>query len=131
LKAIKEMGVSIAIDKFGTGYSSLSCLAKLPVEALKIDRAFTMNLISDADALATVSTIISLAHSLQLKVVAEGVETFEQSKALLLLKCDEIQGYLISPAIPATQFCEWQEQFLSSSLSSAKHHAPQVFRSTI
>ncbi len=101
LKAVRDMGVEVAIDDFGTGYSSLSYIAKLPVNALKIDRAFIVNMARNPDDLSIVSTIISLAHSLDLKVVAEGVETEEQANLLRLLKCDEIQGYLFSPAVPA------------------------------
>jgi len=103
LQAVRGLGVSLAIDDFGTGYSSLAYLAKLPVQALKIDRSFIVALHDDANAMTLVSTIISLAHSLRLKVVAEGVETEEQAKTLRLLRCDEMQGYLISRPIPADQ----------------------------
>ena len=108
LQAIRGMGVEVAIDDFGTGYSSLSYIAKLPVSSLKIDRAFIMNMTSNADDLSIVSTIISLAHSLKMRVVAEGVETGEQARFLRVLKCDEIQGFLFSPAVPAEQI----ERFL-------------------
>ena len=101
LRAIREMGIEVAIDDFGTGYSSLSYIAKLPVNVLKIDRAFIINMASNADDLSIVSTIISLAHSLNLRVIAEGVETEEQANLLRLLKCNEIQGFLFSPAVPA------------------------------
>jgi EAL domain-containing protein (putative c-di-GMP-specific phosphodiesterase class I) len=100
LQAIRLMGVSIAIDDFGTGFSSLSYLTKLPVDTLKIDRSFVMDLVDGPEGLALVSTIITLAHSLKLKVVAEGVETEEQSRLLRLLKCDEFQGYLFSKPVP-------------------------------
>jgi diguanylate cyclase (GGDEF)-like protein/PAS domain S-box-containing protein len=103
LHAIREMGVEVTIDDFGTGYSSLSYIAKLPISALKIDRAFIINMTTNADDLSIVSAIISLAHSLNLRVVAEGVETEEQAKLLRLLKCDEIQGYLFSPGVPIDQ----------------------------
>lgn len=107
LHAIREMGVEVAIDDFGTGYSSLSYIAKLPINALKIDRAFIINMTSNADDLSIVSAIISLAHSLNLRVVAEGVESNEQAKLLRLLKCDEIQGFLFSPGVPAEQIEEF------------------------
>ena len=107
LRMIREMGVEVAIDDFGTGYSSLSYIAKLPVNTLKIDRAFIMNMTSSSDDLSIVSTIISLAHSLNIRVVAEGVETIEQAKLLHLLRCDEIQGFLFSPAVPAEQIEEF------------------------
>jgi EAL domain-containing protein (putative c-di-GMP-specific phosphodiesterase class I) len=100
LQAVRALGISLAIDDFGTGYSSLAYLAKLPVQALKIDRSFIVAMHNDANAMTLVSTIISLAHSLRLKVVAEGVETEEQAKILRLLRCDEMQGYLFSKPIP-------------------------------
>lgn len=100
LQAIRAMGVSIAIDDFGTGFSSLSYLAKLPVDTLKIDRSFVIDMTVAPEGLALVSTIINLAHALDLKVVAEGVETEEQSRLLRLLKCDEMQGYLFSKPVP-------------------------------
>jgi EAL domain-containing protein (putative c-di-GMP-specific phosphodiesterase class I) len=103
LKAVRDMGIGVAIDDFGTGYSSLSYIAKLPIDTLKIDRAFILNLTRNPGDVGIVTTIISLAHSLKLKVVAEGVETQEQAKLLRLFKCDEMQGYLFSPAIPAEQ----------------------------
>jgi len=96
LKALKELGVSIAIDDFGTGYSSLGYLARLPVHTLKIDRSFIITMLSDPAATTLVSTMISLAHSLRLKVVAEGVDKEDQEKLLRLLRCDEMQGYLFS-----------------------------------
>ena len=113
LKAIREMGVNIAVDDFGTGYSSLSYLAKLPVNTLKIDRAFIHDMEVSPDGLTIVTAIISLAKSLKLKVVAEGVETEAQLKTLRRLKCDEIQGYLISPPLSGERFKEWWEHFSS------------------
>jgi EAL domain-containing protein (putative c-di-GMP-specific phosphodiesterase class I) len=100
LKAIRDLGVSVAIDDFGTGYSSLAYLAKLPVETLKIDRSFIVGMLSDPNTMMLIQTMITLAHSLRLKVVAEGVETEEQAKMLRLLRCDELQGYLISKPVP-------------------------------
>jgi diguanylate cyclase (GGDEF)-like protein/PAS domain S-box-containing protein len=107
LRAIRDLGVEVTIDDFGTGYSSLSYIAKLPISALKIDRAFIINMTSNADDLSIVSAIISLAHSLNLRVVAEGVETEEQAKLLRLLKCDELQGFLFSPGVPVAQIKEF------------------------
>jgi diguanylate cyclase (GGDEF)-like protein len=100
IKSVRALGVRIAIDDFGTGYSSLGYLAKLPVQSLKIDRSFIVNMHSDPDAMSLISTIISLAHSLRLSVIAEGVETEEQAKFLRLLRCDEMQGYLFSKPVP-------------------------------
>lgn len=104
LKAIRAMGVSIAIDDFGTGFSSLSYLAKLPVDTLKIDRSFVNDMTAGPEGLAVVSAIINLAHSLKLKVVAEGVETDEQLRLLRLLSCNEMQGYLFSKPVPSEIF---------------------------
>ena len=100
LQELAHLGVTISIDDFGTGYSSLAYLARLPVSSLKIDRSFVHTMTSSAHSLTLVSTIISLAHSLQLEVVAEGVETVEQAKFLGLLKCDGMQGYLFSRPLP-------------------------------
>jgi EAL domain-containing protein (putative c-di-GMP-specific phosphodiesterase class I) len=97
------LGVNIEIDDFGTGYSSLAYLAKLPVHALKIDRSFIVAMADDPDTMTLVATIISLAHSLRLKVVAEGVETEAQAKILRSLRCEEMQGYLISRPVPEAE----------------------------
>ena len=109
LQAIRDMGLSIAIDDFGTGFSSLSYLSKFPVDTLKIDRSFVIEMTDSAQGLALVSTIISLAHALSLKVVAEGVETEEQARLLRVLNCDEMQGYLYSRPVPGDVF---EAQFL-------------------
>jgi diguanylate cyclase (GGDEF)-like protein/PAS domain S-box-containing protein len=104
LAAIRAMGVTIAIDDFGTGFSSLSYLSKLPVDTLKIDRSFVVAMTEGRQGLALVSTIIDLARSFELKVVAEGVETEDQSRLLRLLRCDELQGWLFSKAVPTAVF---------------------------
>ena len=100
LKEIHDLGVDIAIDDFGTGYSSLGYLAKLPVQSLKIDRSFIITMLNDPDTLTLVRTMISLAQSLRLKVVAEGVDSEEQARFLRLLRCDQMQGYLFSRPLP-------------------------------
>jgi len=100
LEAVRVLGVSIAIDDFGTGYSSLGYLAKLPVQSLKIDRSFIITMQHDPNVMTLVSTIVSLAHSLHLKVVAEGVDAEEQAETLKRLGCHEMQGYLISKPVP-------------------------------
>ena len=100
LNEICAMGLSIAVDDFGTGYSSLRYLAKLPVQTLKIDRSFVITMLEDPATLTLVSTIISLAHSLRLKVVAEGVDEEGQAELLCAMGCDEMQGYLFSRPMP-------------------------------
>jgi EAL domain-containing protein (putative c-di-GMP-specific phosphodiesterase class I) len=104
LLEIRSMGVSVALDDFGTGFSSLSYLTKLPVDSVKIDRSFVVQMTGTPQGLALVSTIINLAHSLKLKAVAEGVETQEQSRLLRVLGCDEIQGFLLGKPVPANIF---------------------------
>ncbi|EKD33965.1 MAG: hypothetical protein ACD_75C02523G0001 [uncultured bacterium] len=103
LEAVREMGFHIAIDDFGTGYSSLSYLSQLPVNALKIDRSFIVEMTERPNSLAIVTSIITLAHSLGLEVVAEGVELEEQAKLLRLLRCELIQGNLYSRPLPASE----------------------------
>jgi EAL domain-containing protein (putative c-di-GMP-specific phosphodiesterase class I) len=98
------MGVSIAIDDFGTGFSSLSYLSRLSVDTLKIDRSFVQDMTTGQQGAALVATIINLAHSLKLKVVAEGVETVEQSAMLRSMGCDELQGYLFGKPAPSGLF---------------------------
>jgi diguanylate cyclase (GGDEF)-like protein len=108
LNKIKEMGISIAIDDFGTGYSSLSYLKKLPIHKLKIDRSFIKDLPEDAEDVAITQTIIALAKSLKVDVLAEGVETPEQKEFLLQEGCFKIQGYLYSKPLCYKEF----EKFL-------------------
>jgi predicted signal transduction protein with EAL and GGDEF domain len=98
------MGVSIAIDDFGTGFSSLSCLSTLPLDTLKIDRSFVMDLTENPDRLAQVSAIVTLARSMNLNIVAEGVETEDQSNLLRMLDCDGMQGFLFSKPLPCEVF---------------------------
>jgi diguanylate cyclase (GGDEF)-like protein len=103
LKQVRALGVGLAIDDFGTGYSSLSYLAKLPIETLKIDRSFIVTMLQDSNPMTLVQTILTLAHSLRLKVVAEGVETEDQARVLRLLRCDQMQGFLFSKPLPAEE----------------------------
>jgi PAS domain S-box-containing protein/diguanylate cyclase (GGDEF)-like protein len=104
LNALKALGISLALDDFGTGYSSLSYLRHLPVDSLKIDRSFVVDMVENAHSLAIVTAIIGLAHGLNLHVVAEGVETEAQYQLLQRLGCDTIQGYYISRPIAAAAF---------------------------
>jgi diguanylate cyclase (GGDEF)-like protein/PAS domain S-box-containing protein len=101
LREVRAMGISIALDDFGTGYSSLAYLSKLPIDLLKIDRGFVRGMTENPDDTSIISIIISLAQALRLKVVAEGVESEQQAQLLRLLRCDQMQGYLFSPPVPA------------------------------
>jgi len=114
LRKIRSMGVTIAIDDFGTGFSSLSYLSKLPLDTLKIDRSFVVDLAEAQERLAQVSAIINLAHLMHLKVVAEGVETEDQLSLLRMLGCDEMQGFLFSKPVPCEVF---EARFLASQRS--------------
>ena len=101
MRAVRDMGLRIALDDFGTGFSSLGYLSKLPVDTLKIDRAFVHGMTENPGDTSIVAIIISLAQALRLKLVAEGVETEQQAQLLRLLRCDQGQGYLFSPPAPA------------------------------
>ncbi len=101
LKKLKQLGVSIAIDDFGTGYSSLSYLRRFPVDKVKIDRSFVAEVPGNRDQGAIVSAIIALAHALQIRVVAEGVETEAQREFLKSCGCDFIQGFLVGRPVDA------------------------------
>jgi EAL domain-containing protein (putative c-di-GMP-specific phosphodiesterase class I) len=116
MQELKRAGVSLAIDDFGTGYSSLSYLQRFPIDTLKIDQAFVRSMGSSPEDAAIVSLIMSLAKALDLKVVAEGVETPDQQAQLAALDCDLLQGYLFSKPIPATDFALRLQSAQSASL---------------
>jgi EAL domain-containing protein (putative c-di-GMP-specific phosphodiesterase class I) len=101
LSILRGMGIRVAMDDFGTGYSSLSYIARLPIDAVKIDRSFVSGMVSSPQDKAIVTTILALAHSLGLEVVAEGVETAEQAQLLAALGCDKAQGYFYDRPLPA------------------------------
>ncbi|MGH8807814.1 MAG: two-component system response regulator [Noviherbaspirillum sp.] len=118
LKRLSAMGVKLSVDDFGTGYSSLAYLQRFPVDALKIDRSFVSGIGQDSNDTALVTAIISMAHSLRLKVLAEGVETPEQIRFLQAHGCLSAQGYYYSAAVPADAFTEL--------LHKQKHHTVRV-----
>ncbi|EPJ96520.1 MULTISPECIES: EAL domain-containing response regulator [Pseudomonas] len=111
LKAIKQLGIRLAIDDFGTGYSSLSYLQKFPVDVLKIDQSFVGDLSIDSNDAKLVSTIISLGKSLNLHIIAEGVETLEQLEFLKKHHCEEVQGYYFSKAVEPQAFVDWMTEW--------------------
>jgi diguanylate cyclase (GGDEF)-like protein/PAS domain S-box-containing protein len=104
LKKLKDAGIKLAIDDFGTGYSSLNYLKRMPVDRLKVDQSFVRDINKDPESATVTEAIISLGHSLKLKVIAEGVESAEQLEFLRLRGCDEFQGYYFSRPIAAEQF---------------------------
>jgi diguanylate cyclase (GGDEF)-like protein/PAS domain S-box-containing protein len=110
LEELKGMGIRIAIDDFGTGYSSLSYLKKFPIDTIKVDRSFVADIQIDANDAAIVLAIIALAHSMKLKVIAEGVEKKEQGLFLLEHGCEKVQGFLYSPPVPAADFEKFLER---------------------
>ena len=110
LRELKAMNIRISIDDFGTGYSSLSYLKRFPIDVLKIDQSFVRDIPGDADDMAIAATIITMAHSLGMNVVAEGVETEQQLKFMRENACDAMQGYYLSKPLPAEQF----EKFLKN-----------------
>jgi EAL domain-containing protein (putative c-di-GMP-specific phosphodiesterase class I) len=114
LLALKEFGFTLAIDDFGTGYCSLNYLKRFPLDTLKIDRSFVADISDDPDDAAIVRAIIALGHSLDLKIVAEGVETAAQLQFLQAESCDAIQGFLMSAAVPEHNFRELLQRSLAS-----------------
>ena len=101
LAAIRALGVSLYIDDFGTGHSSLARLKQLPISVLKVDAAFVHDMVEDASDRAIVRATVALAHEMDMRVIAEGVETVEQLKLLREIGCDGVQGYLLARPMPA------------------------------
>ena len=107
LVKLKQLGFKLSIDDFGTGYSSLSYLVSFPLDVLKIDRSFIQHMCSLDDKQAIVDAIIQMAHRLQMKVVAEGVETRQQEQLLKSMGCDYIQGYYYSKPLPLEELIDF------------------------
>ena len=111
LKNLHELGVELAIDDFGTGYSSLAYLRQFSIDRLKIDQSFIRNALNNADDAAITRTIISLGHSLNLQVIAEGVETKDHEDFLINQGCDEVQGFRYSKPVPKEEFWEFANSY--------------------
>ncbi|HLS53302.1 MAG TPA: EAL domain-containing protein, partial [Tissierellaceae bacterium] len=106
MKELKDLGISISIDDFGTGYSSLAYFTRFPIDTLKIDKSFISGMLKDENSETIVKTIINMGKSINLKLVAEGVETEEQLERLEEMGCDKIQGYLISKPLESKKIVE-------------------------
>ena len=106
LSEIRALGIEISLDDFGTGFSSLSCLRSLPIDVVKVDRSFVHDVTAAPEDVSVTRAIITMAHGLQMRVLAEGVETEGQLSLLAANRCDLIQGYLFSPAVPAEDFAQ-------------------------
>jgi len=107
VRRLKEVGVQLAIDDFGTGYSSLSYLQRFPLDMVKIDQSFIRDIVTHARLASIVRAIIAMPHSLDLEVLAEGVEEEAQRKVLLEQRCDHAQGYLFGRPMPEKEFATW------------------------
>ncbi|MEM1027971.1 MAG: EAL domain-containing protein, partial [Planctomycetota bacterium] len=107
LEQMRGLGFQLAMDDFGTGHSSLSCLHQFPIDVLKIDRSFVQSLDQHIEFAAVIQAIVTLAHTLELSVVAEGIETMEQLAVLQALDCDHLQGYLFAKPLPLDEVIEF------------------------
>jgi diguanylate cyclase (GGDEF)-like protein len=114
LHTLREMGFALALDDFGIGYSSLSMLQRLPITTLKIDRSFVADIERSPRSAAIVESMVRLAHGLQIRVIAEGVERTEQRDILHRMGCEEMQGYLLAKPLPGTRYATWADQHRAS-----------------
>lgn len=121
LKNLKTAGISIAVDDFGTGYSSLENLKRFPIDKLKIDKSFVANVLHSPDDASIVQTVIALGHSLNLQIIAEGVETEEQVGFLRQRRCDYGRGYYFSKPLPEQQMSRFIEQLSREMPASGRH----------
>jgi EAL domain-containing protein (putative c-di-GMP-specific phosphodiesterase class I) len=126
LDELKELGVSLSIDDFGTGYSSLAYVKNFPVNSLKIDRSFVRDIADDATDAAIAKTIITLAHSLGMRVIAEGVETEAQLAKLRGFGADGMQGYLFSRALPGADFERFLDTFAQPDVAGIERALPHA-----
>jgi EAL domain-containing protein (putative c-di-GMP-specific phosphodiesterase class I) len=117
LERLHGMGCDLSIDDFGTGYSSLAYLKRLPVDELKIDKSFVLNMVNDVGDAKIVRSTIDLGHNMGLRVVAEGIESEAAWDILAEMGCDQGQGYYMSRPIPADQLAGWVENWKASALA--------------
>src|SRR6185369_11507832 len=114
--ALRDSGSRVFIDDFGTGYSSLSYLVSLPFHALKIDRSFVVGMLRSASQRSIIASVISMAHTLNLRAVAEGVETSQELQELQAMGCDEVQGYVFDAPMSADRLLEWTAGYVPKGL---------------
>jgi EAL domain-containing protein (putative c-di-GMP-specific phosphodiesterase class I) len=126
LEQIKALGVQLYLDDFGTGYSSLNCLHRFPIDALKVDRSFIDNVAERRDYSAVVHAIVELAHNLNIKLVAEGIENSDQSIMLQALECDLAQGYFFSRPLTASDATDFLANWQSSAMAISGHAPAQA-----
>jgi EAL domain-containing protein (putative c-di-GMP-specific phosphodiesterase class I) len=124
LGELRTLGIRVAVDDFGTGYSSLAYLRELPIDELKLDKSFVLNMEADARSAAIVRSTIGLAHSLGLRLVAEGVETAASAGELALAGCDLAQGYYFAKGLPAADLDSWIDNWRAdNSVAAARRSA--------